>query len=669
MAELIINPDSQLVTVEDASPTISVLWDRAVQEAVINTAPGPTIASRAYSMVHTAIFDAWAAYDLTAIGTQLRDNLQRPASEVTAENKQEAISYAAYRVLEDLFPSQTAIFDALMAELGFDPENRTTDTTTAAGIGNVSAQALLDFRRNDGSNQLGDDPNGDGTPYSDITNYQPVNSPGATVNIELWTPEFVPIDDPTGSVQQFLTPQWGEVIPFALESGEEFRPVATEPFLLVAGEVDLAAQTITLEDGSVLDIDLSLIGSVINPEFINQATEVVEFSANLTDEQKLIAEFWEDGGGTSFPPGTWMTFGQFVSARDDNSLDDDVKLFFTLGNGVFDAGVATWESKVFYDYTRPVRAIRELGELGLIGEFNSDLGGFAIEAWQPDGGTQTILASDFLTYQTPGSDPSPPFAEYTSGHSAFSAAGAEILSLFTGSDDFGASVTFATGESRFEPGITPAEEVTLEWDTFSEAADEAGISRLYGGIHFEDGDVNSRSLGREVGNAVFEQAQLFINGAIATEPLLDTPIFRLQSNQTPGTYLYTGEGERNNILADFDYTDEGIAFNAAVEAYDELIPPYRFQSNANPRAYLWVGDSERANIQNDENFSQAFTEEGLAFYVYGAGSGQATEFYRFRNLNINGSYLYATGAERDNIIANFSDSYVEEGIAFEAEIG
>ncbi|MEM9276648.1 MAG: vanadium-dependent haloperoxidase [Cyanobacteria bacterium P01_F01_bin.143] len=664
MAELLINPETQLVTVEDDSPTISVLWDQAVQQAVINTSPGPTIASRAYGIVHTAIFDAWAAYDLTAIGTQLGDDLQRPEIEVTDENKQEAISYAAYRVLENLFPSQFAIFDALMADLGYDRDNTTTDATTPAGIGNVSAQALLDFRQNDGSNELGNAPNGDGTPYLDIINYQPVNSPDEIVNIELWTPEFVPIGDPTGSTQQFLTPQWGAVIPFALDSGSEFRPVAPEPFLLVDGTVDLEAQTITLEDGSVLNIDSSLIGSVINPEFINQANEVIEFSANLTDEQKLIAEFWEDGGGTSFPPGTWMSFGQFVSARDENSLDDDVKLFFSLGNAVFDAGIATWEAKVFYDYTRPVRAIRELGELGLIGEFNPDLGGFAIEAWQPGEGTQTILATDFLTYQTPGSDPSPPFAEYTSGHSSFSAAGAQILNLFTGSDEFGASVTFAPGESRFEPGITPAEEITLDWETFSEAADEAGVSRLYGGIHFDDGDLHSRSLGTEVGNAVFEQAQFYINGGVAS--LLDTPIHRLQSSDFGGNYIYTGEEERHNIPTDFAY--EGIAFNASVEAHDDLIALYRFQSNENPGSYLLVGESERSSIQNDADFSQAFREEGLAFYVYGVDAGEATEFYRFRNLNIAGSYLYVTGAERENIIANYSNSFVEEGIAFEANI-
>ena len=502
--ELVLDPDTQLVTVNDDSPTISVLWDRTVQQAVINTAVGPTVASRAYSIVHTAMFDAWAAYDPTAIATQLGDELQRSEAENTDANKTEAMSYSAYRVLIDLFPDQVEIFDSLMADLGFDPSNITTDTTTAAGIGNVSAEALLEFRHQDGSNQLNN--------YVDTTGYQPVNTSEELIDIELWTPENVPIDDPTAPVQQFLTPQWGEVTPFGLDSGEQLRPVAPEPFLLVEADVDFEARTITLEDGSVVDISRDLVGTVINPEFIAQAEEVVEISANLTDEQKLIAEFWEDGGGTSFPPGTWMTFGQFVSAQNDNSLDEDAKSFFTLGNAVFDAGVATWEAKTFYDYARPVAAIRNLGELGLIGEFNEELGGYTIDAWVPDEGTQTILATDFLTYQTPGSDPSPPFAEYVSGHSTFSASAATVLELLTGSNSFGASVTFQPGESRFEPGVTPQQPITLDWETFSEAADEGGISRLYGGIHFEDGDLNGRTLGQGVAAEVFEQAQFYING-------------------------------------------------------------------------------------------------------------------------------------------------------------
>ena len=120
----------------------------------------------------------------------------------------------------------------------------------------------------------------------------------------------------------------------------------------------------------------------------------------------------------------------------------------------------------------------------------------------------------------PGSDPSPPFAEYTSGHSAFSAAAAEILKLTTGSDEFGASVTFEPGSSRFEPLLTPVEEVTLKWSTFSEAADEAGLSRLYGGIHFSSGDQYGRWLGREVGSAVYEGAQFYINGGKRDKPLV-----------------------------------------------------------------------------------------------------------------------------------------------------
>ena len=512
-----INPETQLVTVDDQSPTVSVIWDRAVQQAVIETSPGPTIASRSYAMVHTAMYDAWSAYEDTPISTNLGDMLQRPEAENTVENKSEAMSYAAYPVLVALFPEQQEIFARVMSDMGYDPNAIAipTDAATPAAIGAISAQALLAYRAFDGANQLGNEPGSDGTPYSDYTGYQPVNEGGNVRDIERWTPDLL-VDsnaiDESFISQEFLTPQWGQVNPFALDYGSQFRPSAPQPFLLVDGQVDLEAKTITLEDGTVLDITPELVGTVINPEFIAQAEEVVEFSANLNDREKLIAEFWEDGGGTSFPPGTWMTFGQYVSARDDNTLDEDAQMFFSLGNAVFDAGIATWESKVFYDYTRPIAAVQTLGDLGLIGEFDPDLGGYAIEAYVRGEGKQTILATDFITYQTPNADFSPPFAEYTSGHSAFSAAGARVLQQYTGSDDFGGAITINPGESRFEAGATPDETVTLQWDSFTEAADEAGLSRLFGGIHFEEGDLNGRELGREVGDAVLEQSQFYING-------------------------------------------------------------------------------------------------------------------------------------------------------------
>ncbi len=514
--KLNLDEATQTVSIRDPTQSISAIWDQVVQDAVIVASPGPTIGSRAFAMMHTAMYDAWSAYDEVAIATTLEESIQRPAIENTDQNKQVAMSFAAFHVLEDLFTDQASTFENVMQQLGFDPTNPSTDLTTPAGIGNHMAQQLLEIRHADGSNQLGDDPSGTlGVAYSDISGYTPSNPVGDPNDIAVWTPEYVPIDSTPGTedrIQEFLTPHWGGVDSFALNSGDEFRPVEPEPFLLVDGEVDLDAKTITLSDDTVVNIDSSIVGTIINPVFISQAEEVVEFSANLTDEQKIVAEFWEDGGGTSFPPGTFMTFGQFVSARDNHTLDDDAQMFFALGNAVFDAGVATWESKTNYDYVRPVRAIRDLGELGLIGQFNADLGGYAIEAWTPSGETQTILATEFLTYQTPGEDSSPPFSEYTSGHSAFSAAGATILELFTGSDQLDASVTFEAGSSRFEPGATPSEDLTLSWDTFTAAADEAGLSRLYGGIHFIDGDLNGRVLGDSVGEAVWSRTQFFING-------------------------------------------------------------------------------------------------------------------------------------------------------------
>jgi VCPO second helical-bundle domain len=92
--------------------------------------------------------------------------------------------------------------------------------------------------------------------------------------------------------------------------------------------------------------------------------------------------------------------------------------------------------------------------------------------------------------------PTPPFPEYSSGHSNFSAAGAEILKRFTRSDRFGGSVTLPHGSSKIEPGAVPAADLTLSWATFSDAASQAGISRRYGGIHFEQADLDARATGR-----------------------------------------------------------------------------------------------------------------------------------------------------------------------------
>ena len=529
-----VGRSTQTVTVNDPTPTVSVVWDRAVQQAVIETGPGPTVASRAYAMVHTAMYDAWAAFDDTAMRVAIDLEGDNRAASGTPEVVEAAMSHAALTVLRSLFPDQRTLFEQIMSDrYGLATAD---DGSLAAEIGIDAAEDLLASRRADGANQAGG--------YADTSGYIPYNAgPLSVRDIARWTPESVPVDPEGAPDQVFLTPHWGAVTGFALPTDADgandlagLRPDAPVPFFLPAfagSTLDVEAGTVTLAKGgvvggvacppgTVLSVDRSLIGEVIDPAFVAQAEAVVDFSAGLTDEQKIIAEFWEDGGGTAFPPGTFMTFGQFVSARDGHDTAADAQMFLALSNAVMDAGIATWEAKVHYDYVRPVRAIRDLGELGLIGTPGVDAvtgeTGHVVRAWggiDPDTGlgrgTVTILAENFTTFQLPGGNVSPPFAEYVSGHSAFSAAGAEVLTRFTGSDAFGGSVTFAPDSIIFED-LVPAETLTLDWATFGAAADEAGLSRRYGGIHFEDGDLNGRLLGRDVGAAAFELARAFAEG-------------------------------------------------------------------------------------------------------------------------------------------------------------
>jgi hypothetical protein len=202
---------------------------------------------------------------------------------------------------------------------------------------------------------------------------------------------------------------------------------------------------------------------------------------------------------TVLPPGHFDLFAQFVSLRDGHTFDQDVQLFFILTNAVFDAGIGAWDAKNHYDYVRPITAIHYLKR------------GQKVRAWAGPGlGTRAIAGESWRPYQ-PDWFPTPPFSEYVSGHSTFSAAGAEVLKRFTGSDEFGASITITQGDLGIEPGV-PARPVTLSWDTFTAAADEAGISRRYGGIHFEDGDLEGRKLGRAVGALAWATARGYIEG-------------------------------------------------------------------------------------------------------------------------------------------------------------
>src|ERR1700730_12001108 len=118
--------------------------DNAALQSVRDSKLGPPMVARALAIVHTCMYDAWAAYDDRARGTQLGKALRQPYGLRTLENKKEAISFAAYRAVVDLFQLDAGtLYRSLMTSRGHDPDNTTTDTTTPAGVGNTACAAVL----------------------------------------------------------------------------------------------------------------------------------------------------------------------------------------------------------------------------------------------------------------------------------------------------------------------------------------------------------------------------------------------------------------------------------------------------------------------------------------------------------------------------------------------
>jgi len=232
--------------------SVVLAWNQQVLDTIVATKTSPTIAARALAVVHTAIYDAWAAYDPVAVGTRMGSNLRQPAVDRTLDNKNRAVSFAAYAALVDLFPAQQSIYAKQMADLGYVTNG--SDTSTAAMVGAAAAQAVLDWRHHDGANQLADEPGTpippDGSepkPCSDYTGHKPKNSwntPADTLDPDHWQPLCVltdtgiangmPRTPPAGNncdapnykLQTYLTPFWAKVTPFALTSASQFRPPA-----------------------------------------------------------------------------------------------------------------------------------------------------------------------------------------------------------------------------------------------------------------------------------------------------------------------------------------------------------------------------------------------------------------------------------------------------------
>jgi hypothetical protein len=347
------------------------------------------------------------------------------------------------------------------------------------------------------------------------------------------------------------------------ETDQQFKDAAVE----VIGYSSLLDPT----DAAMIDISPTTIGAnplgtqdgtgyQVNP-VTGQPYETV--TANEGDFGRSIAEFWADGPDSETPPGHWNTLANEIgdSLGEDlmiagmgeqvPRLEWDVKTYLALNGANHDAAIAAWGTKGYYDYVRPISMIRWMGGLGQSSDRDEDAyhvdglplepglvevvstdstkpgerhaalvgheGEIAVLSYagnpaDPEtdiGGVDWILAVDWIPYQAP-TFVTPAFAGYVSGHSAFSRASAEVLTAMTGSEFFPGGLgewMIAPGALEFESGTDNG--VRLQWATYRDAADQAGISRLYGGIHVPADDFAGRILGAEIGVAAWEKALEF----------------------------------------------------------------------------------------------------------------------------------------------------------------
>lgn len=283
------------------------------------------------------------------------------------------------------------------------------------------------------------------------------------------------------------------------------------------------------------------------------------------DYARVIAEFWVDGVNTASPPGHWFKTFAEVSNHPDfekrwmgkgpvlSDLEWDIKSYFVLGGAVHDAAIAAWSVKGHYDYIRPISAIRWMAEQGqssdskkpnyhksglplipghielvgkrdpLVGEKHENLNKLKIYAWrgpefipntmEDQAGVGWVLAENWWPFQR-YSFSTPPFAGYVSGHSTFSIAAAEIMTLITNDPYFPGGIAEFTAKKNeylvFENG--PSRDITLQWATYRDAANETCLSRLWGGIHPPADDIPGRLMGLKIGPMSVGFANSYFSG-------------------------------------------------------------------------------------------------------------------------------------------------------------
>ena len=486
-------------------------------------------------------------------------------------------------------------------------------TGDPAALGNYIASQLINYGIQDGANELTNYANLFYSPVNQELKPVDPGNPNIT-DLNRWQPlslvEFVGQSGQVfDQVPPFLSPEWGAVNPFAMtmddanvynRDGFDYvvyhdpGPPPTIDSLLESEEykwgfslVAAWAAHLDFEDGVSLDISPKSRGNLTDlpsdpseyPDyydfenggmFQSQGHDLNPFTGQPYEENivkrgdytRILAEFWADGPESETPPGHWFSILNYVTdhpefkrayrgfAPIEDQLEYDVKAYFMLGGAMHDCAVSAWGIKGYYDYLRPVSAIRamvdngqssdpalpnysnlgiklipgriEMVEAGdpLAGANDENVGKVKLYSWRgPEfisnsetdyAGVGWILGENWWPYQRP-TFVSPNFAGYISGHSTFSRAAAEVLTYVTGDAYFPGGLGEFEAKANeflvFEDG--PTEDITLQWATYRDASDETSLSRIWGGIHPPADDIPGRLIGIRIADDVINLAETF----------------------------------------------------------------------------------------------------------------------------------------------------------------
>ncbi|QNM86325.1 T9SS type A sorting domain-containing protein [Polaribacter pectinis] len=618
--------------------SIARQWNEELLEAIRKDFARPTVHARNLFHSSAIMYDAWAIFDDTAQTIFLGNTFGNYTTDYTPiavpANKDEAtkeiISYALFRLLNHRFknsPNASETLNSLetfFTSLGYDKDFVSVDYNSGsyAALGNYMAEKMIDFGMQDGANET----NSYRNKY-----YRTVNNPlvlklyedNSNIDPNRWQPlAFDVFIDQSGNpfpfnTPEFLSPEWGEVIPFSLNKNdleilnnnfdsyiynnpgapvyiqESNEDGIDDPYKWNFSLVIAWSAHLDPNDNETMNISPNSIGNVPISDFPSTFTEYKEFYnfenggdtgkgylinprtgrkyqnniVKRADYARVLAEFWADGPDSETPPGHWFTILNYVSDHPQSkktfgnsntelpTLEWDVKSYLVLAGAMHDSAINTWGIKGYYDFIRPISAIRYMASKGqssnknlpsynphglplienlieviktgdpLAGNNDENVGKVKVKSWKgpdfitnPDtdlAGVDWILGTHWWPYQRP-SFVTPPFAGYLSGHSTFSRAASEVLTLITNDSYFPGGVgTFDVKQNEFlvfEEG--PTEDFTLQWATYRDASDQTSLSRIWGGIHPPIDDIKGRIIGDKIGKEAFSRAEKYFSGTL-----------------------------------------------------------------------------------------------------------------------------------------------------------